>query len=70
MLALVRSKFDWSILSQDVNKWCEEYPSCFVVNESVPKVKASMCHLLCSKPLDTISIDFTLKSHRQVWRMF
>ena len=59
-LALVRARCYWPNLRQDVFDWCEKCNRCFVAKESVPKVKARMCHLLARKPLDIIAIDFTL----------
>ena len=59
-LSLVRSRYYWSTLNQDVTDFVKQCKRCAIAKEPLPRIKAKMQHLIASKPLDIVAIDFTV----------
>lgn len=57
---LVRDRCFWPNLRSDVEQWCIRCPRCVVAKAVLPKVRTTMGHLMASKPLEILAIDFTL----------
>lgn len=57
---LVRRRCYWPGMSQDVERWCKNCERCTLAKAVQPKVRSFMGHLLASKPLDILAIDFTV----------
>ena len=47
-------------MGKDVKIYVQKCKRCFIAKEPHIKLKAEMCHLLASRPLDIVSIDFTV----------
>lgn len=56
---LVRNRYFWPGLAKDVEKKCTSCNRC-VVAKARQKVRPVMGHLLAKKPLEVLSVDFTL----------
>lgn len=59
-LALLRPRCYWPGMAKDVAQWCRECGKCQVAKDSRPPARASMSHLLASRPNEIIALDFTL----------
>jgi transposase InsO family protein len=59
-VSLIRERFYWSTIRQDVEKYCKLCKRCIVAKEPTPKVKTKMFHLSASRPLEVVAIDFTM----------
>lgn len=57
---LVRERCFWPNLRQDVEQWCIKCERCVVAKALCPKVCTTMRHLMASKPLKILAIDYTL----------
>ena len=57
---LVRKRCYWPTLYRDVETYCHTCKRCTLAKEKIPKVKTLMGHLIASKPLEILAIDFTL----------
>lgn len=57
---LIRHRCFWLTLHNDVVSYVSKCERCSIAKEGFPKTKSRMCHLLASKPLDIIAIDFTI----------
>ena len=57
---LVRERFYWPTLHNDVEFYCRNCNRCIVAKEPVPKVKVKMKHLIANYPLDIVAMDFTV----------
>ena len=58
-LGLVRKRFYWPFMGKDVAAHCQKCARC-VLSKTGKTVKTKMGHLMASKPLDILAIDFTL----------
>ena len=58
-LALATSRCFWPSMVQDIGKWCHACERCCLA-KSGPFVKTRTGHLLASKPLEILAMDFTL----------
>jgi hypothetical protein len=47
-------------MSKNVKDWVYNCERCFIAKEPHIKLKAGMCNLLATRPLDCIAIDFTV----------
>ena len=59
-MSLIKQRFYWTGYYNDVQNYCSSCERCKISKAPVPKVVNKMCHLLASKPLSCIAIDFTL----------
>ena len=59
-LALVRSRGFWPHMSTYVERHCKNCERCLISKGVCPKIKTKMCHLLTTRPLDNVAMDFTL----------
>lgn len=57
---LVRERCFWPNLRHDVEQWCIKCERCVVSKALRPKVRTTMGHLMASRPLEILAIDFTL----------
>ena len=57
--ALVQARCYWPRMRPYIEKWCRECRRCQVAKASRPTVKTTMGHVLASRPLEVIAIDFT-----------
>ena len=57
--ALVQARCYWPHLRASIEKWCRECQRCQVAKATRPSVKVSMGHLLATRPLEIVAIDFT-----------
>ena len=57
---LVRERFYWPTLHNDVVLYCRNCNRCIVAKKPVPKVKVKMKHLIANYPLDIVAMDFTI----------
>ena len=57
---LVQARCYWPTLMADVAEYCKQCKRCQVAKEPTPKTKTVMAHLLASRPLQIVAIDFTL----------
>lgn len=57
---LVRERCFWPNLRHDVEQWCIKCSRCVVAKAVRPKVHTAMGHLMASRPLEILAIDFTL----------
>ena len=66
-MALVRERFFWSTMCQDVNNWVKSSKRCKKVKglHSGPTVKQGP--LIDNCPLEIICLDFTAMDHTKVW---
>jgi transposase InsO family protein len=58
-LALASSRCYWSSMVQDIERWCRNCERCSLA-KSGPIVKTRTGHLIASKPLEVLAMDFTL----------
>ncbi|XP_067309059.1 uncharacterized protein [Pseudorasbora parva] len=58
--ALVRERCFWPNLRHDIEQWCTKCERCVVAKALRPKVRTTMGHLIASRPLEVLAIDFTL----------
>lgn len=58
-LALVRKRFYWPNLSQDVVKWCTQCERCVIAKAPMPKINPPIENFLASRPFDVVAIDYT-----------
>ena len=60
-MSLVRRRCFWPFMFRDVKKWVRECERCSVAKLApLPSIRNPLGHLIASKPLETIAIDFTL----------
>ena len=57
--ALVRERCYWPNMRLDIDQWCKECERCVIVKAVQPSVRTFMGHLMASKPLEVLAIDFT-----------
>lgn len=57
---LVRQRCYWPMMRRDIEEWCKLCQRCLVAKGEVPTVRTFSGHLLASKPLEVIALDFTL----------
>ena len=58
-LALVRKRYYWPSLSQDVTKWCTQCERCVIAKAPIPKINPPIENFLAGKPFEVVSIDYT-----------
>lgn len=59
-VSLVRDRFHWPTVLDDVKKHCQQCRRCILAKEPKPKVKTKMSHLTASRPLEIVAMDFTM----------
>ena len=59
-LALVLRRCYWVGQFKDISTWCKKWERCMIAKSPNPAVKPKFGTLYASKPLDVLSIDFTL----------
>ena len=57
--ALVRERCYWPKMRLDIDQWCKECERCVIAKAVQPSVRTFMGHLMASKPLEVLAIDFT-----------
>ena len=57
--ALVQARCYWPRMRPYIERWCKACQRCQVAKATRPTVKTTMGHLLASRPLEIIAIDFT-----------
>lgn len=57
---LIRERCYWPGLQKDLEQWCSKCERCIVSKGGQPKLRTFPGHLLASKPLEVIALDFTL----------
>lgn len=62
---LVRQRFYWPGMYQDVQDFCKHCLRCIVSKDVQPKVKTVMNSIQASKPLEVVALDFTLLERSQ-----
>ncbi|KAG1933989.1 interleukin-1 receptor accessory protein-like 1-A [Pimephales promelas] len=62
---LVRQRFYWPGMYQDVQEFCKHCLRCIVSKDVQPKVKTAMNSIQTSKPLEVVALDFTLLERSQ-----
>lgn len=60
---LVRQRYYWPGLYQDVKNWCQQCARCVLTKPVHPTVRTPMGHLLASRPNQILAIDFSLLEH-------
>ena len=56
---LVQERCYWPGMRAYVEKWCRACPTCQVAKAVRPKIRTKMGHLLASRPLEVVALDFT-----------
>ena len=59
-LSLLRKRAYWPNMHLDIEEWCQQCERCQLSKQSQGRTHAPMGHLLASKPLEVISVDFTV----------
>ena len=59
-LHLIRDRCYWPGIHSDVEAWIKKCERCTLSKEPLPHVRPAMGHLLATKPLEVLAIDFTL----------
>ncbi|KAL8624895.1 hypothetical protein ACOMHN_016191 [Nucella lapillus] len=59
-LQLLRQRGFWPHMHLDVADWCQRCERCQIAKNSGMKTHTPMGHLLATKPLEVISVDFTV----------
>ena len=59
-LNLIRGRCYWPRMNSDVETWLKKCERCTLSKEPLPRVRPAMGHLLATKPLEVLVIDFTL----------
>ena len=59
-LHLIRDRCYWPGMQSDVQAWIKKCERCTLSKEPLPRVRPAMGHLLATKPLEVLAIDFTL----------
>lgn len=57
---LVRQRCYWPGMINEIKEYCQNCERCTLAKTVQPKVRASMGHLLASRPNQILAIDFTL----------
>lgn len=57
--ALARSRCFWPAMNRDIEMYCKKCERCMLAKDYVP-MKAKMCHLLATRPLEIVAMDFTM----------
>ena len=58
-LALIQQRGYWPKMRASIDNWCRNCKECQVAKAVRPSIKTSMGHLLASRPLEVVAIDFT-----------
>ena len=58
-LTLVQQRCYWPKMRAQVERWCKDCPECQVSKAVRPAIKTSMGHVLASRPLEVVAVDFT-----------
>ena len=56
---LVQARCYWPHMRSYIEKWCKECHRCQVAKATRPTVKTTMGHVLASRPLEVVAVDFT-----------
>ena len=57
---LVRQRCYWPKMRHDIEQWCKQCDRCVLAKGVIPTLRTFSGHLLASRPLEIIAIDFTL----------
>ena len=60
ILHLIRDRCYWPRMNNDIETWIKKCERCTLSKEPLPRVRPAMGHLLATKPLEVLAIDFTL----------
>ena len=58
--ALIQERFYWASMYKDISDHCKKCKQCTVAKEPMPKQKTRMCHVIATRPLECLAIDFTV----------
>ena len=56
---LVKQRCYWPGMAADIQKWCHHCERCVLAKAVQPRVRATMGHLMASRPREVLAIDFT-----------
>ena len=56
---LVRQRCYWPKMRRDIEQWCKECERCTLAKGVVPTARTYAGHLLATKPLEVVAIDFS-----------
>jgi transposase InsO family protein len=58
-MALVRRRYYWPSLAQDVTKWCTQCERCVISKAPMPKINPPIENFLANQPFGVVAIDYT-----------
>ena len=59
-LHLIRDRCYWPRMNNDVETWIKKCERCTLSKQPLPRIRPAMGHLLATKPLEVLAIDFTV----------
>lgn len=58
-LELVLRRCYWTSMTADTTKYCQECTRCRISKEPCPRFKSTMAHVIATRPLQIVAMDFT-----------